>query len=165
MKIALTHYYEGKKYFILEKENMSLQKIISNISKVILIESHIDESSYIGIEKVSDILVKHFKFISNLEEYNDVDIPFKIKKIRVRQIPQVQKNIPQNTIYEVDLCDVWEWYLCCGHDNFLKETKEMKEIKIIYQYIYDLVLLDRTEFYNDLSNTLEENYKKVGDVK
>ena len=133
MKIALTHYYWGEKYIILGKENMSLEEIISTISKVILIESHIDESSCIGPVKVSDILIKHFKFISNLKEYNEVDILFKIREINVRQIPQVQKNIPKNTIYEIDLCDVWEWYLFCGHDNILKETKE---IKIIYQYIY-----------------------------
>ena len=102
MKIALTHYYHiEEQYFLLEKENVSLEEIIRSIAKILSIESEIEESSCMAMERVSRLLINNYNFISDLKKYKYKELKkiTRVKKVDFRNIFEI-KN--QEVFYILD---------------------------------------------------------------
>ena len=167
MKIALTHYYNiEKQYFLLEKENISLEEIIRSIAKILSIESEIEESSCMAIERVSRLLINNYNFISDLKKYKYKELKkiTRVKKVDFRNIFEI-KN--QEVIYILDTFELWEAYLCLNYESLDKELEENKDnlTKKLYQEIHKMMIEDRTAFFNWCLDDLEKNYKAVLKVR
>lgn len=167
MKIALTHYYNiEKQYFLLEKENISLEEIIRSIAKILSIESEIEESSCMAMERVSRLLINNYNFISDLKKYKYKELKkiTRVKKVDFRNIFEI-KN--QEVIYILDTFELWEAYLCLNYESLDKELEENKDnlTKKLYQEIHKMMIEDRTAFFNWCLDDLEKNYKAVLKVR
>ena len=167
MKIALTHYYNiEKQYFLLEKENISLEEIIRSIAKILSIESEIEESSCMAMERVSRLLINNYNFISDLKKYKYKELKkiTRVKKVDFRNIFEI-KN--QEVIYILDTFELWEAYLCLNYQSLDKELEENKDnlTKKLYQEIHKMMIEDRTAFFNWCLDDLEKNYKAVLKVR
>ena len=167
MKIALTHYYNiEEQYFLLEKENISLEEIIRSIAKILSIESEIEESSCMAMERVSRLLINNYNFISDLKKYKYKELKkiTRVKKVDFRNIFEI-KN--QEVIYILDTFELWEAYLCLNYESLDKELEENKDnlTKKLYQEIHKMMIEDRTAFFNWCLDDLEKNYKAVLKVR
>ena len=165
MKIALTHYYE-EKHILLEKENTTLEEIIRSIAKILSIESEIEESSCMAMERVSRLLINNYNFISDLKKYKYKELKkiTRVKKVDFRNIFEI-KN--QEVIYILDTFELWEAYLCLNYESLDKELEENKDnlTKKLYQEIHKMMIEDRTAFFNWCLDDLEKNYKAVLKVR
>lgn len=167
MKIALTHYcHIEEQYFLLEKENVSLEEIIRSIAKILSIESEIEESSCMAMERVSRLLINNYNFISDLKKYKYKELKkiTRVKKVDFRNIFEI-KN--QEVIYILDTFELWEAYLCLNYESLDKELEENKDnlTKKLYQEIHKMMIEDRTSFFNWCLDDLEKNYKAVLKVR
>ena len=95
MRIALTHYYNiHKRYLVLERENITIGEVIRILGKLLHMESNIDVSSSIYYKEIAKILLKYFKFSSDLKEYQIKDIRKreKICEVNFRNIKKFKKK-------------------------------------------------------------------------
>lgn len=68
MRIALCHRYNRKEeYFVLEKENITIEEITRIIAKILIIQDEIDRQSPIRTGGKAKILMDYYGFSSDLK--------------------------------------------------------------------------------------------------
>ena len=161
MRIALCHAYNYKQeYFILEKENITIEEVIRILGKLLHMESNIDVSSSIYCKEIAKILIEYYKFSSDLKEYRIKDIRKKEKICKVN-FKNIKNSKKEEIIYEIDLYGLWDEYVCSNYLELEKEVEENKDglTSKLYMTLYKAIILEKEEYYPNLIVEIENSIK------
>ena len=89
MRIALCHRYNRKEeYFVLKKENITIEEITRIIAKILIMQDEIDRQSPIRTGGKAKILMDYYGFSSDLKgyEYRELKNKGKIFQVDFRNI-------------------------------------------------------------------------------
>ena len=149
MKVALCHAYNYKQeYFILERDNITIEEVIRILGKLLHMESNIDVSSSIYCKEIAKILIEYFNFSSDLKEYQIKDIR-KREKICEVNFRNIKKFKNEEIIYGIDLYSLWDEYVCSNYLELEKEVEENKDglTSKLYKALYKAIITEKEEYY------------------
>lgn len=160
MRIALCHRYNRKEeYFVLEKENITIEEITRIIAKILIIQDEIDRQSPIRTGGKAKILMDYYSFSSDLKgyEYRELKNKGKIFQVDFRNIKKLKT---ERHIYIMDEYLLWEHYICRG-DNCVGLEEEMEENKDgltgkLYKTIYKGIFKEKMAYFKRSIAELKE---------
>lgn len=150
MKVILSHSYNKKnKYFLVEKDGESLEKIFLKLAVLLTIIFHLNTPFSLEEEEIAKLLKIKLDF--KTYKYNELWKKYKIIDVNFSNFFTLFENQSEDIIYHVDLYYFWDFYFYNKRD-FKRVYKELKNNKKFYKQIH-------TELILTLKNQYLESYK------